>query len=142
MAKFCGIMSLLLFVTNVAIHLATYIPAVPVSMHLVWPFHLATMAAFATMVIHLVMQRKRHSIKPVKGFFANWYATSQHEKKQQAKMYGFIPRSIRMACWGIVIYVFVNFALSALLYEGSPSVKKGGYYLHNHGERIRDITSP
>ena len=52
-----------------------------------------------------------------------------------------IPKSC-LAIFGLFfIYAFINFAMFFVLMEGgSPDVKNGSYYLHNHGKKIRDLT--
>lgn len=43
-------------------------------------------------------------------------------------------------CFAVVVYTAVNFAVFINLMEGTPEVKNGRYYLHHHGQIIREIT--
>ena len=141
MTKTCGITALLVFASSAAFHFASYFPAVPVSMALAWPLHLATMAVFAMMSFSIDAQLKRQPKLTAKGFFARWHARNQQYKEIQSKPIAFAPRPLRIACIAAFIYAFINFALFMVLMEGgSPSVKNGNYYLQSHGRKIRDLT--
>lgn len=141
MAKTCGITALLVFASSAAFHFASYFPAVPVSMALAWPLHLATMAVFAMMSFSIDAQLKRQPMMPAKGFLARWNARNQQYKEIQSKLIALAPRPLRIACKAAFIYAIINFALFMPLMEGgSPSVKNGNYYLQSHGRKIRDLT--
>lgn len=141
MARICGITSLVILVSSAAFHSATYIPAIPVTMNLAWPLHLATMAVFAIMAFSLVRQQKQQPKQPAKGLLARWRAANKQNKEFHSQLLGFVPRSLRDVCVATFIYAFINFALFMLIMEGgSPSVENGKYFLHNHGQKIRDIS--
>jgi hypothetical protein len=141
MAKACGIAALLILGASTMFHFATYIPAIPLSMEMAWPLHLATMAVFAAMVFSLVAQQRREPMEPAKGLFARWRAASQRNKEFQSNLVRLVPFPLFVACGAAFVYAVINFALfTALMEGGSPTVKNGNYYLHSHGKKIRDIT--
>ena len=54
---------------------------------------------------------------------------------------GFVPLPLRVTCAVAFFYACINFALvTALMEGGSPSAENGNYYVHSHGQKIRDIT--
>jgi hypothetical protein len=141
MAKTCGITALLILASSVVFHFATYIPAIPLSMQMAWPLHLATMAVFATMVLSLAAQQQPQPNKQAQGLFGSWRAANQQNKEFQSRLLGCVPLPLRIACGTAFIYAFINYVLFIALMEGgSPSVKNGNYILHSHGHKIRDIT--
>ena len=140
MARISGIASLLIFVVSAALHLATYIPDVPVNMELAWPLHLAAMAVFGILIIHLRQQRRPHKSR-AKGLFGNWRTAAQQDRALLSELVGLVPRWLLFACLATFIHPFVNFAMFILLMEGGSSVVEGGkFILQEHGRKIRDLT--
>src|SRR5436190_12698949 len=138
MAKTYGIAALLIFGLSTIVHFATYSPAIPVSMEVAWPLHLATMAVFAPVVFSLVAQQQRQPKEPARGFFASWCAAQQRNKEFQSKLLALVPFPLRLACGIAFLYAIINFALFIVLMEGgSPAASNGNYSLQSHGKKVR-----
>jgi hypothetical protein len=141
MAKTCGIAALIVLALSVVAHLATFVPAIPITMQLVWPLHLATLAMAAAMVFSQMTHYRGLPKPPAKGFFADLFAAQKRDKAVTSKMISLVPSPLRAMCMVAVYYAVLNFVLFFLnMQSGSPSIENGKYFLMSHGTVIREIT--
>ena len=141
MSKICGFTALFVFLLSAGFHIATFIPAISVSMQIAWPLHLAALVVFGFMVFSLVAKQQRQKKEPVKGSLRFGVRNAGQSKAFLAQEIGSAPRAMRIACVTTFIYAIINFAFFLILMEGGgPEAKKGTFYLETHGQEIREIT--
>lgn len=96
-------------------------------MHLIWPLHLATMAAFGAMILVGVSIRKK-------------MPKADHPTDSLSKVLRWVPWPLILLCISAVAYTAINFAVFMGFTEGgSPAENDGRYYLQSHGKKIRDL---
>jgi hypothetical protein len=126
---------------SILVHLATFLPFVPVSMTWAWPLHLGAMAAFVPMVLALTKFNKPPNSNALRNPL-KWIRESNRSNQQlYNSMLKHVPISVRVLCIVVFIYAAVNFGLFLKDSEGgTPESNAGRYYLSNHGAKIRDLT--
>ncbi|MDZ4821675.1 MAG: hypothetical protein SGJ20_22170 [Planctomycetota bacterium] len=138
MTKILGYIALLTLIVCVLVHLATFVPAIHISMDQVWPLHIAVFALGAMLVFTVISFTNPRESRTKGWVWVNrQYADYQKMKELDARIRSDSPRWLRVACIVSGIYVFVNFALYFWLSEGgSPEIEGAKYFLSNHGRVI------
>ena len=114
------------------IHLSTFLPNLDVSMRQVFYMHFVIIILFGSMVLSTIKV-----IKSGKGSY-----DLQNRIGTFRSMLKAIPIPAQLMAGFFFVYALINFAVFIVLMEGgSPSASDGLYYLHNHGQKIRDLTS-
>ncbi len=137
-----GLASLLVFLSSVLAHCATFVPSLPISMALVWPLHLASMVVFVVMVFSLVAQQMSLPKIQAEGWLANIRAKNQRSKEFQRRLIRLAPLPWRIVGGVLFAYVALNFVLfMMLMQEGSPRAHKGQYFLVKKGVKVRKLSA-
>lgn len=139
--KVLAVISGLIFVTSLAVHIATFAPHPKVYMESTWFIHLAIFVPFGCMVVVLSARQREES----KGINKS---LTERIGERYAEAFGAIGRVVRMMpthvlMLGIVllIYVPINFLLFINhTWKGSPIEDRGRYYLSDHVTYVRELT--
>jgi hypothetical protein len=139
MGTFFGLIALVVFVMSALVHLLTFVPGAPVSMHWTWPLHLAAMVVFGLMCLQGPLLVGRALVN--RGSFMQRLRESQNrDRKMRAAVFSSVPRYLIVACIAIFVYAMINLALFATkISDGSPVEKNGKFFLEQHGKQIREI---
>jgi hypothetical protein len=139
MGTFFGLIALVVFVTSALVHLLTFVPGAPISMHWTWPLHLAAMVVFGLMFLQGPLLVGCALVN--RGSFMQRLRDSQNRNRQmRAAVFSSVPRYLIVACIAMFAYAFINFGLFATkMSDGSPAEKNGKYFLEQHGKQIREI---
>jgi hypothetical protein len=114
-----------------------------IAMSMVWPLHVAAMAAFFAMMINLVAKQKRdRSRSKWHWIYTGWRESASVQRRVLREIARSVPLVVRLICVAVFIYVGINFTLSLKNLEGGgPQARNGHYYLESHGHIMRELTS-
>jgi hypothetical protein len=134
-----GFIALVVFVMSALVHLLTFVPGAPVSMHWTWPLHLAALVVFGLMFWQGPLLFGRAVVN--RGSFMQRLRESQNRNRQMREaVFSFMPRYLIVACIAMLAYAIINIVLFATkMSDGSPEEKNGKYFLEQHGKVIREI---
>lgn len=118
-------------VASLLIHLSTYLPGLEVSMRQVFYMHFVVIILFFSMFLSagkfIKSGKDSYDLQSRVGTFR--------------LMLKAIPTPVLIMIGLSFAYAVINFAVFIVLMEGgSPSASDGVYYLHSHGQKIRDLT--
>jgi len=118
-------------VASLLIHLSTFLPYLDVSMGQVFCMHYV-----AIILSGSIFFSARNFMKSDKGSYDPQSIIDTFGSALKA-----IPTPVLVMVAFFFFYAFINFFVFIGLMEGgSPSARDGIYYLHNHGQKIRDLT--
>jgi hypothetical protein len=145
MIKFFGIFSLMVFLASAVIHIATFIPAIRISMQQVWPLLLGAMIAFGIMVFSLtaLQRRARRNKRQSSTMFGRWHEANKELKEFNSNVLALTPRYLRILTGIFAMYVVVNFmTLFHSMQDGRPVAEQGKFFLQKHRDQvnIREIS--
>ena len=110
-------------------------------MGVIWPLHVATGVVVVPMVFSLRAQQKKLPKIQAEGLIAKWCAEYRLSIKLFYKLFKAIPLPLTIACAIAFVYAIVNFDLfTKLMEDGSPAFYDNRYFLHRHGEWVRDLS--
>lgn len=138
-ASFASIASLLL---NITLHLATFIPAIPVKPYWGIPAIICTVCAFLPTLVLVMLQLPPSEARDGDSLLVTWRNSKRRQNDFMKRVLAAIPWSWRGVYIGACIYLFFNIVMGYLLTEGgSPINEDGNYILMDHGQVIRSITA-
>jgi len=118
-------------VASLYLHLLTFFPSIKISMGQVFYMHFIVLLLFGSVFLslrgHVKYDKVAISMKSRLNAFLRVIKT--------------IPNYAILIAICSFLYAFINFSIFLTLMEGgSPEENNGIYYLHNHGQKIRDLT--
>ena len=133
--------SVLVLVLSVAVHTATFLPFVLITMAQVWPLHLGAMLAFfAAAFTKSRMDKKAAPAIPFR-FSANplhWYDELRTRYALQWQSISRIPLALRVILLVVMAYTAYNFSLFIQRSEnGLPEKVGSSYVVKNKGRIVR-----
>ena len=134
--------SLAVFAFSAAVHVLSFVPGSGVSMAVAWPLHLAAMAVAIPAIVVLARRMPKPPPRGRGQNFVTWMSESNAQgRRSMSGVFGLLPKWARAAFVAVVAYAIVNFFVFLGLMEGGTAASSPqGYYLHSHGQKVRDLT--